>query len=154
MPQSPGAIRASVLVFLAALSTLAVGALILAGGPTRFTSPALATARAVAPWWGWGSAMLLSGLLATGGAWAHRMWLARIGHTMSSAVYLFWVITLGFGVARTPTTAMTGLGIYTGFAMIHAFAAATADLELSTRHANATSTEARRNYDRAMRDEV
>ncbi len=153
MPQSPGAIRASVLVTLAALSTLAVGVAILVGGEARFSGPSFATSRHLAPWWAWGSAMVASGGLATTGAFAHLMWLARIGHTMSSFVYLFLVVTFIDGAIKAPTAALTGIGIYSGFALIHAWTAASADLEKTTRNANKTTKEVHDRYDAAMRDE-
>lgn len=153
MPQSPGAVRASVLVSLAALSTFAVGLLILGGGEERFSNPSFMTARQVAPYWGWGVAMVVSGALASTGAVAHFMWLSRVGHSLSSIVYLFLVMTFVDSVLRVPNAALTGIGIYTGFALIHAWAAASADLEKSTRDAHSASQQAHRRFDEMMRED-
>lgn len=153
MPQSVGALRASILVIVAAFSTLAVGLLIFAGGPVRFSTPGFATARGIAPWWGWAAAMVLAGLLATVGAIAHRMWMARIGHSLASLVYFFLVTTFIVSAYNSPTTALTGIGIYTGFAALHAFAAASADLERTTHDANEVTRESRARFDAAMRDD-
>ena len=154
MPQGPGAIRATTLVVVAAASTLAVGVLILAGGAQRFSAPAFATARGVAPWWAWGAAMTLSGILAGTGGLIHQVRLARLGHSLSSVVYLFWVITLAAAIIPNPTQALTGLGIYSGFAILHAFAAASADLESATRRANRFTKESRQRYEAVGGDEA
>ncbi len=150
VPQSPGAVRASVLVSLAALSTLAVGALILGGGAERFANPSFQTARGIAPWWAWGVAMLASGTLATAGAVAHLSLLSRIGHSLSSVVYLFLVMAFVDAAMKVPNAALTGIGIYTGFALIHAFSAASADLEKDTREAAKATKEAREANDAAL----
>jgi uncharacterized membrane protein HdeD (DUF308 family) len=153
MPQSPGAVRASVLVSRAALTTLAVGLIILAGGPDRFLNPSFATARAVAPWWSWGLAMTVSGVLASIGAVAHMMWMSRLGHLLSSIVYLFLVMTFVDGAMKSLNSPLTGIVIYTGFAMIHAFSAASADLERDTREAAKLTKEARLRHEEAVQTE-
>ncbi len=149
MPQSPGAIRASVLVSLAALGTLSVGILILVGGHVRFSGAGFLTARQVAPWYVWGAAMVVSGTLALLGAVGHWMWLARIGHALSSVIYLFLVTTFVSSAFQSATTALTGIGVYTAFALMHAFAAASADLEKQTHDANVATKAAEKNWKEA-----
>ncbi len=129
MPQTPGGLRATFMVLLTALGTLVVGGLILIGGEPRFSGPSFASARQIAPWYVWGAVMLASGALAFFGAARHFVWVARIGHSVSSLVYIFWVVALAVTAVQLPTGPLTGIGIYSAFAAMHAFAAVSAELE-------------------------
>ncbi len=125
--KSIGGMRATLFTSAAAMGSLMVGILILAGGPIRFSSPVFATARDLAPWWVWGSVMTASGLMALAAAARHIMWAARVGHMAACMVYIFLVIALIGAAWQTKTAPLTGIGIYTAFAFIHALAAASAD---------------------------
>lgn len=127
MATTVGGLRAQLFAVTAASGSLFVGALILFGGPTRFSSPPFATIRHLAPWWLWGSVMVACGLLAVIGATRHLTWLARVGHSVAAVAYMFFAFALADSVLKIPNGALTGLGIYSAFAVLHTLAAATAD---------------------------
>lgn len=127
MPNTVGGIRATMFAATAACGSLLVGILILSGGSRRFSSPGLASVRQIAPWWAWGTLMVVFGALALVGASRHYMWVSRIGHGLAAVVYLFFVVGLIDTAAQSPTGALTGIGIYGAFGFIHTLAAATAD---------------------------
>lgn len=128
MPDSLGALRARIILGVAAAGTLTVGALILAGGAVRFSSVGFAAARQIAPWWVWGSALAGAGLIALTGTAMRHPWWCRIGHTLSAVAYMFLVVTFVQTAIATATVALTGIGIYGCLAVLHALGAATADV--------------------------
>jgi hypothetical protein len=125
--RTPGGIRATLFAGTAAFGTFLVGLAILVGGQARFSAASFNTARQLAPWWAWGTVMLVAGLLAMVGASRHWMWPARVGHSLAGTIYLFLVFALTDTAIRLPATPLTGIGIYTAFAIMHTLAAATAD---------------------------
>ncbi len=128
MPSSTiGGMRATMFTATAAFTSLLVGGLILVGGPRRFSSPVFDAARDLAPWWVWGGLMTAAGLLALVAAARHISWAARVGHMIACVVYLFLVFALITSAFTSPIAPLTGIGIYTGFAFIHALAAVSAD---------------------------
>jgi hypothetical protein len=127
MTKTIGGMRATLFTAAAAFGSFLVGLLILAGGEARFSGIGFSAARDLTPWWAWGGLMLLSGLVALVGAAGHIPWASRIGHATACLTYVFLVVSLITVAAGSPTASLSGVGVYTAFALIHALAAASAD---------------------------
>lgn len=104
---------------------LLLGLAMIAAGPTRFSSPGLATARLVPGGvYSWGSVMVAAGVITLLGVIDHwRRNVVVVGMFLQAVWFLFFTISLVSTAVRSPTGAVTGPIVYTMLGVLAVIAA-------------------------------
>jgi len=101
--------------WLAMLAFL-MAAAILAGGPRRFSSPALQVVRVIAPWWVWGVVFAGMGAVQLLHLPPRIEWVVRY---LSALPFAALAVGLAFTIPINRTVAVTGVAVYSWVAAVH-----------------------------------
>lgn len=106
-----------------AAGNLLLGTFLILGNNERFTAPSFVHIVSLAGPPIWGLAFFASGLLALAGQTLRLHLLAKIGHSLSAGMCLWWAGTFAYAATDFPTASLTGIAAYATLGVLHCVAA-------------------------------